>query len=437
MKEVIGAIAGAMVLISSIEYVVYQLIFDHQKLDIRKFIIFCFIESLIIMGLNFADHGVARVSLIYTVILIFSKILYKKNMLKTILASFITFVLMIISETIFSFIVLFIGRMDIESFKETFELQFLSNVFISIILVGISKIRLVKKFFRNLISNINGFHINKVFVMVILIIFTITLLTHYIYFEFNPINTMLLNLFLIFMFGSLTIMFFKESNDKLKIKTNYDNIVNTSEKYEKVIDQLRMNNHENKNNLIVLKGMLKNTNKNVREYLDNLINDNRKEDNDLLLKTNSIPTGGLQGLIYQKLLDMKEKKIEYHLEISKNISKKRIENLDVKTNKDLCTIVGVFLDNAIQAVENINEKNIGIYLYQEDYVFVISISNNYKGRIDLQRMNEKGYTTKEEGHGYGLSLVKDILDKNKNFKNERAICGNVFIQKIKLNINKK
>ena len=183
--------------------------------------------------------------------------------------------------------------------------------------------------------------------------------------------------------------------------------------------------------------MLKKTNKNVREYLDNLINDNRKEDNDLLLKTNSIPTGGLQGLIYQKLLDMKEKKIEYHLEISKNISKKRIENLDVKTNKDLCTIVGVFLDNAIQAVENINEKNIGIYLYQEDYVFVISISNNYKGRIDLQRMNEKGYTTKEEGHGYGLSLVKDILDKNKNFKNERAICGNVFIQKIKLNINKK
>ena len=91
------------------------------------------------------------------------------------------------------------------------------------------------------------------FVLVILTIFTITLITHYMYFEFNPISTLLLNIFFIFEFGSLTISLFKENSDKAKIKSQYDNVINNSEKYEKIIDQLRMSNHENKNNLVVLR----------------------------------------------------------------------------------------------------------------------------------------------------------------------------------------
>ena len=80
------------------------------------------------------------------------------------------------------------------------------------------------------------------------------------------------------------------------------------------------------------------------------------------------------------------------------------------------------------------QKKLQIYLYQEQQFFAISISNTYKGRIDLENMYNRGYTTKENGHGYGLSLVKEILNKNKKFKNEKSICGNVFIQKIKLDL---
>lgn len=437
IKEVIGAVGGAFILICSMQYVVYQFINDGEPLEMKKFTLLCFFQGLIIIGLNFINQGISRVSIIYIVTMVFSKFLYKKNVLKTILSSFLMFILMIISETIFSLIIVFVGRISIETFKEGYFLTFLSNVFISLILLILSAIRFIKKFFRNLISNVSNFQINKIFVLVILSIFTITSLAYYMYFEINALNTIILNLFLIFVYSCLTIMFFKENNEKLVIKSKYYNIVNTSEQYEKVIEQLRMNNHENKNNLIVLKGMLKNENNELKEYVDNLIDDNRKEDNNLLLRTSSIPTGGLQGLIYQKLLDMKEQEIHYYLDVNKNIDKKKIEKIDMEINKDLCTIVGVFLDNAIQAVENINEKSIGIYLYQEKDEFVISISNTYQGKIDLENMYNKGYTTKSEGHGYGLSLVKEILDKNQNFKNERLIRGNMFIQKIKLYLNKK
>lgn len=434
IKEVIGAIAGAIILLFSTQYIVYQLISDGEKLNIRRFSIFCIIQSIVTILTYYIDEGIIRAITMYILILVFSQLLYKKSLSMTILSSFVAYIMVVISETLFSFIVVFLLKIEIQSFKETFELTVLSNVCISIIMLGLIKINCLKFFLRGLIKDIHKMNTNKIIIIAISTVLSFTLLAHYIYFETNALYTMLLNLILILVYGGLSVMIFKENNDKVKIKSKYDSMISTSEKYEKAIEQLRMNNHENKNNLIVLKGMMKNENKKVKEYIDDLINDERTQDNNLLMKTNSIPTGGLQGLIYQKLLDMKQKNIEYHLEVSKDIDKRKIENIDVRINKDLCTIVGVFLDNAIQATENINKKNIGIYLYQEKNIFVISISNTYEGKMDLYKMSDRGYTTKSEGHGYGLSLVKEIIENNYIFKNERSICGNVFTQKIKLTL---
>lgn len=437
IKEMIGAVGGALIMTLAIQYVIYGFVNQNESLNVKRYLCICFLQSFVTIGTYYIDDGILRIIFLYIFVTIFSYILFRKNTVTTLLSTFATYILIIISELIFSFFVVFLLKIDLEKFKEQFFLDFITNFFISLNLLIISNIRPLKCFLRDLIENANKRITYKVLLISVTTLITIELMVYYIYFEVGPVFTLLINLILIFVYISLTIMFFKENNDKEKIKSRYDSIINNSERYERIISQLHMTNHENKNNLIVLKGMLNSSNGTVKEYIDDLINDNRKDDNDLLLKTSSIPTGGLQGLIYQKLLDMKDKSIDYHLEVSKDINKKKIENIDVKTNKNLCTIVGVFLDNAIQAVENIENKNIGIYLYQEKNIFVISISNTYEGKIDLENMYSKGYTTKKEGHGYGLSVVQEILDKNKIFHNEKAICGNVFIQKIKLNLEKK
>jgi len=73
-------------------------------------------------------------------------------------------------------------------------------------------------------------------------------------------------------------------------------------------------------------------------------------------------------------------------------------------------------------------------MYKEGYNFIIEVGNKCKEVPDLDKIDNKGYTTKEKGHGYGLSLVKDICSKSENISNERKIIGDIFIQIIKIKL---
>ena len=73
-----------------------------------------------------------------------------------------------------------------------------------------------------------------------------------------------------------------------------------------------------------------------------------------------------------------------------------------------------------------------ISLYADDNNLVIEISNKFDGDIDISRIDDAGFTTKGNGHGYGLSLVKKILSETDSFINERNITKDVFKQIIKV-----
>jgi len=199
-----------------------------------------------------------------------------------------------------------------------------------------------------------------------------------------------------------------------------------------MLDYQRVNNHENKNQLLVIRSMISKNNKKALEYLDEIITEKRKDDEGLYTYAKIIPEGGLQGLVYQKMLKMKENNITVNLNVDKKIRKVNFDNLSSKTNYDLCRIVGVILDNAIEEVVKLKEKEIVISMYKDEISFVIEVSNKCKTIPDLSKLDEKGYTTKTKGHGYGLSLLKEIIENNKQFINERSLNKDIFTQIIKI-----
>ena len=58
----------------------------------------------------------------------------------------------------------------------------------------------------------------------------------------------------------------------------------------------------------------------------------------------------------------------------------------------------------------------------------IKVSNNFSGKIDISKISDEGYTTKGKGHGYGLPLVKKIINSNNNLENETELSKKIFSQ---------
>lgn len=90
------------------------------------------------------------------------------------------------------------------------------------------------------------------------------------------------------------------------------------------------------------------------------------------------------------------------------------------TTYDLCRILGILLDNAIEAAKECEEKIINVRFIKDLKVDrkLIIIENSYNEMdIDLDKIYEKGYTSKEDksqAHGLGLWTVRKMLSKSTN-----------------------
>ena len=151
-----------------------------------------------------------------------------------------------------------------------------------------------------------------------------------------------------------------------------------------------------------------------------------------LSKRRKIKINTLVGLIYFKLCQANNEGIQIIINVSNNIPEIK---LDTITIKELSRVMGILLDNAMDSAIETEEKSLSLYVYKEKENIIFQLSNTFKGRININLLNKKGYTTKGESHGYGLVIVKGILKRNKKITLNSEINNNVFTQYLKLNIN--
>ena len=200
--------------------------------------------------------------------------------------------------------------------------------------------------------------------------------------------------------------------------------------YEDIIENNRVNNHEVRNQFLMLRGMSKN--KKLNTYIDSILDKNISTNEDLLNKVIKIPSGGLRGLIYTKLIQMQDNNINYEVHVDKRVNSRKFSKIDSNTMIDICKIIGVFLDNAIECVSNLKKKNITIEFYVERNNIIVCITNNFEGKIDFDKLGTGDYTTKGNGHGYGLKLVKEILSRNYRLENSCELYEDNFTQNLKI-----
>lgn len=200
---------------------------------------------------------------------------------------------------------------------------------------------------------------------------------------------------------------------------------------ERNYQKLRKFRHDYKNLLIGL-NTSQEMNEINREYLAEMLDySHQMIDNNVMhiSEISNIQVQSLKSLLVTKLVQAKQENISVHFECLKPISHFNLE--EVK----LVRIVGILMDNAIEAAEESSDKILNVLVMANIDIIEISIENSYQGKLpSLNLMNKKGFSSKGSGRGLGLSNLNEILSTTKQADMTHYAKNQLFIST--LNIKK-
>jgi len=188
------------------------------------------------------------------------------------------------------------------------------------------------------------------------------------------------------------------------------------ELYTKVAGEYKELKHNLMNDLLSIKTKLA---KKEQPFINEVIQ-KYKSNYEWVNAITEIPEG-LQGLVFLKKHQAELKKITFNFET--NINK----SININNNFRLYEALGIIFDNAIEGASESKEKIINIIFSEEKNKITIKVMNTFNNSIDLDKIGEKDYSTKNRGSGIGLNYLKK--QKNK-FKIKQSIRGNIFITEI-------
>lgn len=113
--------------------------------------------------------------------------------------------------------------------------------------------------------------------------------------------------------------------------------------------------------------------------------------------------------------------------------------LDLNTLKmkiyEFARILGILLDNAIEASSECEEKIINITFRNDtkNNRQLITVENSYKNKeVDTEKIFEKGISEKENHTGLGLWEVRKIIKKNDNVNLFTTKTDQFFSQQLEI-----
>lgn len=199
-------------------------------------------------------------------------------------------------------------------------------------------------------------------------------------------------------------------------------------------DNIRGFKHDFNNIVQAIGGYISTDNmEGLKDYYSDLLADCRKSNNLAILNPELINNPAIYSILTSKYHKAEELGITMNFDIFMDL-----ETLNIKTY-DLTRILGILLDNAIDACNKCDEKDIYITIRKDSKANrqLIIIENTYSNKtVDTERIFEKGYTSKLEddgkNHGLGLWEVREILKKNNNLNLYTTKSMRIFTQQLEI-----
>lgn len=362
--------------------------------------------------------------------------IFKIKLSKSIFTSIVYIILLVIPDLLTLGGAIYIFDVSKEFCYESLSGSIISNFSVLgiMIILTVSIRKPLKKLINYNLSTNKKIIVMSSITLVMLAIFFYNLIKT---FEFN--NNIITYLVIIVMLICILLYLFKQKIENEKISKKYDELLDVMKSYESDIEEQRTLRHETKNKFATIKCKLqdKEDNKTIIEYIDSVIGEKEKAGSTKYSKFKYLPSNGLKGFFYYKFIEAEKKGISVSVNISKQIENSFLKDIETKDFKDLARIIGVYLDNAIEASSTSEDKKLGIEMYLIKEKIEIIITNTFNNEINLDKIGKESFSTKGKHRGHGLLLVNKILSENNKFEAKNEIRGNIYIQSLKIKDNKK
>lgn len=229
-----------------------------------------------------------------------------------------------------------------------------------------------------------------------------------------------------------TIVHEYETNANIMMKQNsYDNLQEYMKQIEELYQNMRVFRHDYANVMLSVVGYIEeNDMDGLKKYYDmeifpisNLFN----KEKDVVAKLHNLDIIELKSLISVKINYALELKVEVNLEIIEKIDKVNMKSID------LVRIIGIFLDNAIEACQECEKPSIDLSIIKMDKDITFIVKNTYiKKNIDYCKLGTLGISSKGERRGTGLYNVKTIINAYNNVIMDTEYENGYFTQLLEI-----
>ena len=367
--------------------------------------------------INFIIPNELSVFLLIIALPIIIKFVFNTSIVKSILSDILVFFTSLIVESIYIKLFYYIFHMSLETCRNIpiYRLPTMLSVYFTMFLI--SKFIMIIKFNFNVFENLNKkqkslFLLNLFFIVLCM---TLQFYLIWVYNSVLPIHITLISLFALVSYAFIS-MYSTTKSISLELTTKE---LEQAQLHNKTLELLYSNTsafkHDFSNILTALGGFVYTKDiEGLEKYYNKIIEECHINNNLSTLNPKIINNPAVYNILASKYYKADSLGINIDLQVFINLNELKVDIYD------FCRILGILLDNSIEAAAECEEKLIVIDIHdvKNQKYQVVTIENTYKDKdIDLSKISSKGYTSKtedKEAHGIGLWQVSRILKKHGN-----------------------
>ena len=429
MWEQLIKIITAMVIPLSGLLVIYTIHEPKRKLITIKNVILIIVLTILTLSVYKENYSGLTPIFMFVFSIFIYKLIFDIPVMKSLVYSGVFLLLLFLAEAILSLI--FMQIADISAIRANPLLFLGTSILTGSVGCLIVRIPKVKKLINHFCGIIDNNNLIEVIFFICLSLTTICIIFSVVSKNYRLNDEFIISMLAVVAIFFLLFVFMKEQEEYDQLNKEFTFFINYVTELEDWIETAQLEKHEYKNSLAILRTKTKD--KKVISYIDEMLVDGLKIDSAWMNEIKNLPSG-IKGLIYYKIILSKNNHIDFVVNISTNCTS-YFEKIGNKKFKNLCYLMGIYLDNAIEAAKESSKKSMALEIYVLKNNLNIVISNSYKIKPSLEKINQKGFTTKGKDHGKGLYFANKIIDRHQDIVSKQQVLNDFYVQQLIIKSN--